>query len=504
MKKMEKRIAFGAILTLLLLSVLILTSHVIPAFTALPVHNIDTGKNYAAIQEAIDDPDTSNGHIIFAESGIYYEHVAINKSISLIGENKNTTVIDGEGYGSVARIRADNVNMTGFTLQNSGSEWPDSGIRILDFHNITISDNILRSNYDGIFLSGSSNINVSGNILINNSFSGITLDWAHNNTVSENTITNNEDGIFLYSSRYNVISGNNVSDNQKGILLLNSRNSELRANSLTGNTYNFGVEGDELLHFVHDVETSNTVNEKSIYYIINQQSFTINSLSHSGVGYLALISSHNITIEGLELKNNIQGVLLANTTVSRIMDCSLSNNAVGILLYWFSDNNTICGNNMTNNEWHGIYLEQCSNNTFYHNSFVNNTASQVYADYALNFWDNGYHSGGNFWSDGVQTDTNGDGLVDTSYIINVNNTDRYPLMSPYWYWRNPIVGDLTKDMKVDIKDIAIVAKAYGSEPGDPNWNLNADITGPTGEPDGKVDIRDLALIAINFGKEYTP
>ncbi len=58
-----------------------------------------------------------------------------------------------------------------------------------------------------------------------------------------------------------------------------------------------------------------------------------------------------------------------------------------------------------------------------------------------------------------------------------------------------LVGDLNGDGKVDIKDIAIVAKAYGSLPGDSNWNPVADING-----DGKVDIKDIAIVAKHYGE----
>jgi len=63
--------------------------------------------------------------------------------------------------------------------------------------------------------------------------------------------------------------------------------------------------------------------------------------------------------------------------------------------------------------------------------------------------------------------------------------------------------DLNGDGKVDIKDLAIVAKAFGSYLGSPNWNPIADVTGSTlGVPDNKVDIRDVAYVAKNFGKIY--
>jgi len=62
------------------------------------------------------------------------------------------------------------------------------------------------------------------------------------------------------------------------------------------------------------------------------------------------------------------------------------------------------------------------------------------------------------------------------------------------------VGDINGDGKVDIKDVAIVAAAFGTDPSHPRWNPDADITGPVYlVPDGKVDIRDISLVARNFG-----
>jgi len=58
-----------------------------------------------------------------------------------------------------------------------------------------------------------------------------------------------------------------------------------------------------------------------------------------------------------------------------------------------------------------------------------------------------------------------------------------------------ILGDINGDGKVDGRDITIAARAFGTKPGDPRWNLDSDVNG-----DGKVDGRDLTLIASNFGK----
>jgi PKD repeat protein len=65
------------------------------------------------------------------------------------------------------------------------------------------------------------------------------------------------------------------------------------------------------------------------------------------------------------------------------------------------------------------------------------------------------------------------------------------------------IVDLNGDGKIDMRDIAIVARAFGSVPGDPLWNPRADITGPVYlVPDGVVDMRDVSLVARYFGQSY--
>ena len=58
-------------------------------------------------------------------------------------------------------------------------------------------------------------------------------------------------------------------------------------------------------------------------------------------------------------------------------------------------------------------------------------------------------------------------------------------------------GDINGDGKVNLTDLVIFAKAYGSKPGDPNWNPAADILGH-----GEVDLADLVLLAEHYGQHY--
>ena len=206
------------------------------SWSPLPVHDMNTGLGYATIQEAIDAPETLYRHMIFVETGTYYEHVVINKPISLIGENKDATIIDGQETGTVVEIEdyVENATLSGFTIQNSGKiadenqPYYDSGIRISWSNANSISGNVVINNKLGIYVLDSFYNTISNNRITNNSFGFYFMGWSQEsdyNVISENDVTNNEYGMYvLWGSNDNDIYHNSFVDNTEDAYNVNSIN----------------------------------------------------------------------------------------------------------------------------------------------------------------------------------------------------------------------------------------------------------------------------------------
>jgi len=516
-----KRVVSGIMLILLLIGILTLASNIRPV-KAEPrtwIVDDDGPADFHTIQEAIyaaSDEDT-----IFVKNGVYYENPVVNKTILLIGEDCEKTVVDGRQMGDVFLVASNNVIITNFKVMNSSIG--HNGICLLEAQKCTVSNCNVTRNHVGIFLYYSSNNTLSSNN-ITDSWDGLQLYNSANNSLSENKLRNNMDcGIGIQSSPNNTLKNNILTNNLgSGILIFASSNSILRNNSISGGFSNFGVwDPDELLpNFVQDVDTSNIVDDKPIYYWINEK----NKKVPSDAGCVSVINSSNVTAANLNLTNNYHGILFFHTTNSSILNnnitansygiklCYSSNNTIsenkvvsngygvrldsssdnnrlykntivnnkelygilidsslnnivclntitndksGILIWYYSyynslyensisnntlygivvrlysNSNVLSGNNVTNN-WYGIRIEDTSsNNIIYHNNFINNTKAFDISMSVINIWDDGHPSGGNYWSDYIGTDADADGIGDTEYAIDGNNTDHYPLMGMF-------------------------------------------------------------------------
>jgi parallel beta-helix repeat protein len=409
-------------------------------------------------------PISTADKITYRLTGPLYNEIVIQKSGLIVEGNSQTIQGTGGGYG----LTLNSVN--GVTIRN-----------------VTVKNFI-----SGVWLSNSMNINIANSTLTQN-FNAIDLYSSTNNHIQGNSITDSTYGVYLVSSQGNFVEENNISRTEVSGVLLDaysnqntvSRNVFVDSGLLVQSSYQNSAEG-------------NTVNGKPLVFLEDTSDFNVTS-----AGQVVLINCHQIQIENLDLTHTSAGVELWGTTHSRILTNNVTDSYYGI---WLCDssNNTITGNKIAASS-RGIELWRSSNNRLFHNKVTNNTL-QVH-DLAwedpeiapsINVWDNGYPSGGNYWSDYPGQDSNGDGMGDTPYTIDANNIDMYPLMGTY---SNSC--DINHDLKVDMKDIGKAARAFNTRPGDALWNPQIDITGPEPlVPDGKVDMSDINLIARHFGEHY--
>jgi parallel beta-helix repeat protein len=461
-------------------------------------------------------------HLVKAEPGTIYIHAdgSIDPTTANIETSDKVTYTFIGDINDEIVVERDNivVDGAGYTIQGSGS---GDGFYWFYIDNVTIKNTNIRSFRCGIRLPGSSNCTITGNSITNNS-EGVELYYSSNCTITGNSITNNGLGIVLYYSSNDSIRQNNIENNYNGIVVGSFSNCNTVSGNLITNTKNQGygilldsssvnaVSGNNIANswcgvglssssdfntisanmfvenglMVYDsygnVVVDNTVNSKPLVYLESASNQDV-----ADAGQVILINCKRIRVQNLNLSHTTVGLQLWNTNNTLISANSISaNNQYGIYLY-FSSNNTAFGNNITNN-WYGIYLEDSSsNNRLYHNNVISNTIQVHTINSYPNVWDDGYLSGGNYWSDYGGTDADGDGIGDSPYVIDAFNRDNYPLTHPF------IPGDINHDGIVNIEDATLIGWYWQQTV--PPAPANVDING-----DGIINVLDATIVGWNW------
>jgi len=299
---------------------------------------------------------------------------------------------------------------------------------------------------------------------------GVELWETNNSEIVGNNITDSNNGIYLESSSFNTVTRCNVISTLDGIMLWRSSNfNTLSRNVLRSDQYLVGpysTDGICLDHSFNNMISENELTDNLSPRISLDNHSSNNTIqrnnvhgsSGSGIG-LDGYSSYNCLAgndigtadEGVKLVGNSNhniisdnhincaenGVEIIGSLCNNIFGNNLRGSDAGILLSDpmlksdISVYNIISGNNITGSYRYGdIFIYESSHNSIWHNNFAHNK-EQVHTENAVNVWNDGYPSGGNYWSGYNGTDSDYDGIGDTPYFIDENNQDNYPLMGMF-------------------------------------------------------------------------
>ena len=350
--------------------------------------------NYTSIQDAINDASKGDTVFVYDDSSPYYENIVIDKSIQLIGENKDSTIINGfklDSFLNTINITANNVNVYGFSINDNQGYYYQASIMITGEH-VTISNckiynnrwigiSIIDSSYSqiidcelfnnliAVYLVDSSENEIKNCFCHENSDDILLFQNSHNNIIVNCTcIGNGFSGIHVQQSSGNEIINCTIRDGYEGIGLSYAPNTLMQGNVLNNNYENFGIGSSYLSDFYCDIDTSNTINDKPIYYWNNYH----NEQIPSDAGFIGLISCTNISIKNLEMANNFQGIVCAGTSDSTIENCTFNNNGGHGVFFISSAGNIIKNCLCKDSFFSGIYLNsQSNNNNIYNNTFSN-------------------------------------------------------------------------------------------------------------------------------------
>ena len=480
-----------------------------------------------------DDPYVIEGWEIDASSGHGVEVRGTGAHFVIRGVRVHS---GGPSFDGILLQSASDASVTDSVVQYNAN-----GVRLVDVRRVTVSrSNASLNSFDGISTAASSNVSIQGNRVEYNG-DGIYIESVRDARVSGNALAlNRQDGLFCYNATNVVVEANAVTRNGwAGLHVSTAASLVVSANSVSGNSRaGISLESSTQV-LVHGNTAFSNLANGMLLDGIQELVLSANVVSSSGQTGVSIGASRDLNVTGNTVSGNrYGGIVLAGAERTSLSGNRITNNSNGVS-FLFSRDVRIEGNNVSHNQeygayladietvtvarnhlagneigvgiegcrnatveanevrdgTYGLYLFRCSGLRTFHNSFESNLVPGMDDMGAENAWDDGYPSGGNYWSDyggydrcsgANQTDCpRADGIGDVLYVVDPTSIDRYPLMRPYGtanreptalFTVSPLDGDVSTVFAVDAaysaddKDLAATLQVRWDWEGDGVWD----------------------------------
>jgi len=420
-----------------------------------------------------DAPVVRDGDVYYLTDDV--EVSVTSYSVTAIRVERDNVVIDGNGF-----------TLRCYKIGWNSWRYTCTGVDISGRYNATVR-NLVVETYDyAVYADSSSYVVVENMTFVEIESSSVYVAYSNNVVVRSNIFRDRGDGIVIWSSSAVEVSNNVYDSNDVFTYAYYSQNISVYGNNVTTysdaiyvlgvvnltvySNYFYGGYGAVLVDWSDNVNIADNVVRAVMDYGIRvhdvggEVTISGNRVSGASIGCITLSYTSNAVVSGNVVYNCSVGLYVDEVSNSVFRLNEVINNEYGMKItsscgHVCNMSNIVYENVFANNSYGlliAIYFDvACGFNKFYHNDFINNSVQvlhdwdcgEVYCVPSVNYWDDGYPSGGNFWSDysgsdmymGVNQDILGeDGIGDTPYVIDEYNVDRYPLMAPYVFKPPPI------------------------------------------------------------------
>ncbi len=348
------------------------------------------------LQKLLDNSQA--GNILVLEPGRYIGNFCITVPVILSG--KPGVTVDGGGTGDALRISAAGVTIRNLNIENWGDDLTEQNAGIYGQEgadNIVVENNTLQGDGFGVYLERIDGGLIAGNRVKGNSDlrsadrgNGIHLALVKNVEVRDNQVSRTRDGLYIISSQDNRLVNNQMYNLRFGVHYMYSHSNEVSGNIARGNRVGLALMSSR------NLKIFNNTSEQNDDYGILMNFITYSDIRDNRVRNIRALYQDDSedSIEGAEGK---------------------------ALFVYNSAFNTIRGNSFAFSDL-GIHLTAGSEgNKVYENAVINNRTQVKYVVNDPQEWSGSADNGparGNYWSDYLGWDLDGDGLGDTVYEPN--------------------------------------------------------------------------------------